>query len=175
MPFLQQEHLQISATYLANWTMCDSLQFLLRERPEKYFVLLVWRREYANLVLNFLLFDRHEYRHGNFRSIILVSIFTLWVYLTSSLFLRIWLTESILPIREMHFRGTCFLLAFNNKHPKFVWWKLVASLEWHCILVSIKCHNLLFFSKGGDSLVPEYPWNKNVYQYPWNKTYTISI
>ena len=33
-------------------------------------------------VLDLLLFDKHEYTNGIFRSLILVSIFNLWVYLT---------------------------------------------------------------------------------------------
>ena len=51
-------------------------------------------------VLNFLLFDKHEHIDGIFWSLILVSIFMLWVYATFSLFLKTFLTESILIFRH---------------------------------------------------------------------------
>ena len=51
-------------------------------------------------VLNFLLFDKHEQIDGIFWSLILVSIFMLWVYATFSLFLKTFLTESILIFKH---------------------------------------------------------------------------
>ena len=51
-------------------------------------------------VLNFLLFDKHEYIDGIVWSLILVSIFMLWVYATFSLFLKTFLTESILIFKH---------------------------------------------------------------------------
>ena len=55
---------------------------------------------YAEEVLNFLLFDKHEYTHRIFWSLILVSVFMSRVTVTVSLFLKIFLTESILIFRE---------------------------------------------------------------------------
>ena len=55
---------------------------------------------YAEEVLNFLLFGKHEYTHGIFWSLILVSVFMSRVTVTVSLFLKIFLTESILIFRE---------------------------------------------------------------------------
>ena len=41
-----------------------------------------------DVALNFLLFEIHEYTHGVFQSVILVSINRLRIYLTFSLFLK---------------------------------------------------------------------------------------
>ena len=77
------------------------LSILVREtRKRKYFLLSLWHTGFTHLVRDFLLFDEHEHTHGIVRSVILVSKFTLWVYLTFSLFLKIWLTESVLLFRE---------------------------------------------------------------------------
>ena len=101
LPFSQQEHLQISPTSFAKWIMRTSLWFHVRERPKKYFLSWVWRRDlYGHSPQFFISFDQHEYAHRIFRSVILVSIFTLQAYLTFSLFLHIWLIESILIFRE---------------------------------------------------------------------------
>ena len=51
-------------------------------------------------VLDFLLFDRHEYTHTESSDLILVSIFILRVNVTFSLFFKIWLTESVFIFRE---------------------------------------------------------------------------
>ena len=51
-------------------------------------------------VLDFLLFDKYEYTDGIFRSVILVNIFMLRVYVTFPLFFKVWLTESIRIFRE---------------------------------------------------------------------------
>ena len=47
-----------------------------------------------------VMFDKHEYTDGIFRSVILVCIFMLQVYINFSFFLKNWLTESILIFRE---------------------------------------------------------------------------
>ena len=78
---------------------------------------------YMDPVLNFFLFDRHQHTHWIFWSVILVSILMLRVYVTFSLFFKIWLTELILISRELLFRGTCFLLASNALRHKFFWRK----------------------------------------------------
>ena len=91
--FFSAEHLQISPTSLAKQIIRASFRFRVWERPIiKYFI--------EDLVLNFQLLDKHEYLPGIFRSVILVSIFTVQVYLTFSLFLKIWLTELIFIFRE---------------------------------------------------------------------------
>ena len=41
-----------------------------------------------DVALKFLLFEKHEYTHGVFQSVILVSIYRLRVYLTFSLVLK---------------------------------------------------------------------------------------
>ena len=51
--------------------------------------------KYMYQVCDFLLFDKDEYTHRIFRSVILVSIFMLSIYVTFPLFFKIWLTESI--------------------------------------------------------------------------------
>ena len=48
---------------------------------------------YTYQVFNFLLFDNHEYTHGIFLSVFLVSIFMLLVYVTFFVSLKIRLTE----------------------------------------------------------------------------------
>ena len=109
-------------------------------------------------VLKFLSFDKHEYTHWIFRSVILISIFMLRVYVTFSLFCKIWLTESVFIFREQLFRGTCFLLASNTLYYKFFLMK-TSSLHWNGLHelgrrnygrklpVSIKCHNHHYFKK----------------------------
>ena len=59
--------------------MCYSLQFRVRD-PKNIFY---YQREvdnYTNQFLDFLIFDKHEYTYGISRSVILVSIFMLRVY-----------------------------------------------------------------------------------------------
>ena len=85
LPFSQQEHIQIFPS-LSPSIMCFSLWFRIRERPKKYLVL--------------SMYTHRIYTHIIFWAVILVSILMLWVYLTFSLFFKIWLTESILISRE---------------------------------------------------------------------------
>ena len=61
--------------------MCTSLRFCVRD-PKNIFNYQRDVENYTDQVLNFLLFDKHEYTHGIFGSVILVSIFTLRVYVT---------------------------------------------------------------------------------------------
>ena len=68
--------------------------------------------------------------HGIFQAVILVTIFILRVYVTCSLFFKIWLAESILISREELFRGTWFLLASNTLRHKFFPMK-ISSLHWN--------------------------------------------
>ena len=51
--------------------------------------------KYTDQVRDFLLFHKDEYTRRIFRSVILVSIFMLRIYVTFPLFFKIWLTESI--------------------------------------------------------------------------------
>ena len=44
---------------------------------------------YMDQVLDFLLFDKYEYTDGIFRSVILVNIFMLRVYVTFPLFFKV--------------------------------------------------------------------------------------
>ena len=76
-----------------------------------------------NQVLDFL-FDKHEYLQGIFQSVILVSIIMLQFYVTFPLFLKIWLTESIL-ISE-----NGFSLPSNTLCYKFFLMK-ISSLHWN--------------------------------------------
>ena len=76
------ENLQIFLTCASLWT------FMLDRDPKNIF-------NYTDQVLNLLLFDKYEYQHRIFQSIILVSTFMLRVHVTFSLFLSIWLTESV--------------------------------------------------------------------------------
>ena len=77
-----EENLQIFLTCASLWI------FMLEQDPKNIF-------NYTDQVLNLLLFDKYEYQHRIFQSIILVSTFMLRVHVTFSLFLGIWLTESI--------------------------------------------------------------------------------
>ena len=107
--FPQKEYLQIFPTSLAKWNMCTSLRFFVRD-PKN---ILNYQRDvenYTDQVLNFLLFDKHEYTHGIFWSVLLVGIFTLRVYVTFCLFLKVWLTKSILNFKKQLFKGTYWLL-----------------------------------------------------------------
>ena len=135
----------IFPTSLAKWNMCTSLWFHVRERPEKYFVLSAWCRELCGSGPRFLLFDKHEYIHGIFWSVILVSVFMLQVYVTFSLFLKIWLTESILVFREWLFIGTCFLFASNTLHHKFF---LMKTSSLHC--AAYTCKEKLWWKVAGE-------------------------
>ena len=102
--------------------MCTSLRFRVRERPEKYFLLSAWRRELDRPGPQFfIIWQTWIYTHGIFRSVILVSIFMLQTYITFSLFLKIWLIESILIFREQVFRVTYFLWTSNTlRHKLFL-------------------------------------------------------
>ena len=97
---LKQEHVQIFPRPLPSKT-CASLWFHIRERLQKYLLLSAWHRELYKQGPQFsVIWQTWIYMHRIFRSVILVSILTLRVYLTFSLFFKIWLTESILISRE---------------------------------------------------------------------------
>ena len=66
-----------------------SFDCMLERDPKHIFKNKLGVENYADQVLDFLLFDKHEYTYGIFRSVILVSIFMLRVYLTFPLFLKI--------------------------------------------------------------------------------------
>ena len=63
--------------------------FMLERDPKNILYYQHDVENYADQVLDFLLFDKHEYIHGIFWSVILVSVFMLQVYVTFSLFLKI--------------------------------------------------------------------------------------
>ena len=90
------------------------------ERDLKNILLSAWHRELYGPGPQFFVIwlDMNIDTHRIFRSVILVSILMLRVYLTFSLFFKIWLTESILISRQKLFRGTCFLLVSNTLHHK---------------------------------------------------------
>ena len=104
--------------------MCASLRFRVRERPEKYFLLSAWRRcpQY------FIIWPTWIYKRN-----LQVNIFMLGVYATFSLFFKIWLTESIIILREQVFRVMYCLLASNTTSQAFSDENKQPSLEWHCI------------------------------------------
>ena len=119
---------QIFSTSLAKWKLLP-FDFVLERDPKN---ILYYQRNvenYADLFLNILLFHKHEYTHGIFRFVILVSIFMLQVYVTFFVS-QIWLTESILFLRENIFRGTSFLLASNTLRCNFFPAK-INSLHWN--------------------------------------------
>ena len=69
-----------------------SSDFMLK-RPEKYFLSSV-TLSYGDGPWFFTLFNKHEYTHGIFWSVILVSI--LQLYSTFSFFLKTWLNKDVL-------------------------------------------------------------------------------
>ena len=100
----------------------------------------------------------------------------LWVYV--SLFFKIWLTESILISRVKLFRGNCFLLASNTlRHKFFSNVNKQSSLEWRCInlkgeIMAESCRwvsniKISILLKKVDSLMSEYPWNKENNTFTW--------
>ena len=97
--------------------------FKLERGPKNIFYYQYEVESYTGLVLDFSLFDKREYTHGIFRSAILANMFTLGVYLMFSLFLKIWMIESILIFSEYLFRETCFLLASKIQRHKVFRWK----------------------------------------------------
>ena len=118
------------------------------------------------------------YTDGIFQSVILVSIFMLWVYVTFYLFFKIWLTELILIFREQIFKETCFLLASNALRHKFFPVKISGL---HCNGAAQTCNKKLwrkvadeyqiskspFFQRRDDSLMSKYPWNETNIIFTW--------
>ena len=149
--FPLQEHLQIFPTSLAKWKMCASLQFRVVRDPEN--ILSVWRRELYGPGPWFLLLDKHEYTHGIFRSVILVSIFV--TGLCNFFFaLQDLIAESILVFREELFKWTCFLLYVTKTFPLKI--SSLTGMGLRILLsrnyggkspVCIKYHNLHYFKE----------------------------
>ena len=79
LPFSQQEHLQSFPTSLAKRSTCASIRFRVRD-PKNIFYYQRDVQNYTDQILDFSLFDKHEFKHGIFWSVILVSIFMLRVY-----------------------------------------------------------------------------------------------
>ena len=101
LPFSQQEHVQTFPLLSPSNTYALPFDFAL-ERDLKN--ISYYQRDienYMDQVLNFFVIQKTWiYKHRISRSVILVSILMLQVYLTFSLFFKIWLTESILISRE---------------------------------------------------------------------------
>ena len=114
---------QDKVTFFLARTCALPFNFVLERDPKNIFYNQHGVEDYMDQVCDFLLFDKHEYTNRIFQSLILGSVFMLRVYVTFSLLLKIWSTESILIIFwEQLFRRTCFLLASNTLGHKFFWW-----------------------------------------------------
>ena len=109
---------KFSPTSLAKWIMRASLRFRVRGRPEKYLLLSVWRRKLNRPGFKFLLFNKNQYKHAIFRSVILVSLFKLRVYSTFSFFI----VKSILKTRRMShlFSSALFTVPLTKKLKSFL-------------------------------------------------------
>ena len=96
--FSLEEHLQINPTSLAKWNPTSLVNFVLERDQKNIFYYQCNVENYTNQVLDFLLFDKHENTNGIF-----------------SLFLKIWLTESIPIFREQFSEeiASSWLLTFN--------------------------------------------------------------
>ena len=63
LPFSQQEHIQIFPLPSPNKTCARPFDFALERDPKNIFFYQHDVENYTDQVLNFLLFDRHEYIH----------------------------------------------------------------------------------------------------------------
>ena len=119
-----------TSSSLTKWNIWASLWFCVSERPpappKNFFLISAWCKELfrRGSRSRIFIFDKLEYTHGMYRSVILLTIFILHIYATFSLFLKMCLTESILIFREELFREFCFLLASNNLLHKFFQMKI---------------------------------------------------
>ena len=155
LSFLRKNNSKFFRLPLPSETCIFPFEFVLKRDLKNIFYYQHDVENYMDLV-DFLWFGKHEYTTGIFQSVILVSIFMLRVCETFSLFLKIWLTQSILIFRKSFFRGTCYLLASNTVCNKFFLMK-ISSLHWNgaayiCkeklwekLPMSIKCHDLHSF------------------------------
>lgn len=97
------------------------------------------------------------------RSVILVSIFMLRVYVTLSLFLRIWLTEELVSYWTL----TLYVTSFSNENKH---WNIAA-----CTLLGelmVECRRLvsnviISIQRRADSLMAENPWNEANFTFTW--------
>ena len=111
--FSQQEHVQMFSLPSPRKTCVLPFDFTLKRDRKISLIIsvtlrIIWTRSSVLYLIDMNIYTR------NLRSLILVSILMLQVYLTFSLFFKIWLTESILISREYLLRETCFLLASNT-------------------------------------------------------------
>ena len=114
---------QIFSTSRAKWKLLP-FDFVLERDPKNNLYYQRNVENYADQFLDVLLFHKHEYTHGIFRFVILVSIFV--IGLGNIFFVhQIWLTESIIFLRE-----NIFLLASNTLRRKFSPAK-ISSLCWN--------------------------------------------
>ena len=82
LPFSLQEHLQIFphfSFFLPSGKCLLLFNFVLDRVQKNIFYCQFGKQNYMDQVLKFLLVDKDEWMHGTFRSVIIVSIFTLWV------------------------------------------------------------------------------------------------
>ena len=126
----------VAVTWTSNFVPVWSKEFLDIQATIECRFTLKWvcdmTYSYTEQVLNFLLFDKHEYTHGIFWSIILVSIFMLWAYVTFSLFLKIWLTESDNSFSEELLSYWLLTLCHNIFPVK------ISSLHWNFAVCTCK-------------------------------------
>ena len=127
LPFLRKNNSKMFRLPSPCETCAFPFDFVLGRDPKNIFYYQREVENYTDQVPDFLWFDKQEYTNGILRSVILVSIFILRVHETFPLFLRIWLTESILIFREKLFKGTYFLLASNTVRHEFEKWRAICA------------------------------------------------
>ena len=146
LPFLSKNNSKFFRLPSPCETCAFPFDFVLGRDPKNLFYYQREVENYTDQVPDFLWFDKQEYTNGILRSVILVSIFMLRVYETFPLFLRIWLTESILIFREKLFKEltsywllTLYVTSLRNGVLfVFVWVTWVAPLRrWRASVKSV--------------------------------------
>ena len=79
--------------------------FVLGRDPENIYYYQYDVESYTDLVLDFLIFNKHEYTHRIFRSVILVSLFTLPV---TGLFNFFFVPQSLIDGIKSYFQRIAF-------------------------------------------------------------------
>ena len=126
LPYSQQEHLQIFPTCLVKRNICVSFWFCVRERPEKYSLLLAWSR--APGPGFFIIWWTLIYTES---SVCNSGQYTYVMGLCNFFFVLQDFNDRINSyFRRIAFQGTCFLLASNNLSHKFFLMK-VSTIHWN--------------------------------------------
>ena len=123
---------------------------MLKRDPKNIFCYHREIENYTYQVLDFLLFDKHEYTQGIFRSVILVSTFMLWVYVTFFFVHQDLIDRINSYFQRIAFQMNLLVIGFQHSKSQFFSSELQATFTGMALRILVRrndaksrrCHNV---------------------------------